>query len=226
MKLLTIIALLGCLLTGCASQHGYAEPSANKAEFPGFDFSEGDGGPVDSIFGYEYQQADGNVVIFKSCDQAEGADEPAVAEFEYFRFQQLLLMCKAAELYSGANASRVSYFPASFDKAFYETLPAIIAPLLSQQDRDQRQGASLAQYNSDTVVTLENEYSAKANTEEDEIYLTVLARGDFTGDGFEDLLIKSEWYGVDSFGKHLDLLILSKTATNETADISWRWNRL
>ena len=85
---------------------------------------------------------------------------------------------------------------------------------------------SVKSYDSNTQITLEKENTFKLLTKEDEVYLTLLARGDFTNDGFEDLLIQAEWYARNAHGKHVDLLILSRLDKDGTVEIDWRLNNI
>ena len=222
-RLLAItVVLFNFALIGCVSADGTIQPVVNKQAFPGFEFSQGISNRNRNLSGYQYQTIKGDTVDIHSCQQARDMDSAAIPEFEYFRFQQLLLSCQAMERFGKARVSDTTYFPASLDLKFFQQLPASAAPLLSKADRDQRKGKSFMAYDKNTRVTMEDEFTAKLLSDDDEIYITLLARGDFTGDGIEDLLVKSEWYARNAFGKHLDLLVLTRTDDRQAARIDWR----
>jgi hypothetical protein len=226
MRIFILIALINSVLIGCVVADSMIQPELYKQAFPGFEFNQKEINTAQPVSGYQYQSTSGNTIDIHNCKQASAMDSALIAEFEYFRFQQLLLSCQAMEQYARAGKSRASYFPQVFDKQFYEQLPAIAAPLLGEADLDQRQGKSFTAYETGTQVTIEPPHTAKLLTAEDEIYITILARGDFNGDGIEDLLVKSEWYARQAFGKHADLLILAKTDTSQVVKINWRLNAI
>lgn len=226
MRIFILIALINSVLIGCVVADSMIQPELYQQAFPGFEFNQKEINTAQPVSGYQYQSVHENTIDIHSCKQASAMDSALIAEFEYFRFQQLLLSCQAMEQYARAEKSRASYFPQVFDKQFYEQLPVATAPLLGGADLDQRQGKSFTAYDKDTQVTIEAPHTAKLLTAEDEIYITILARGDFNGDGIEDLLAKSEWYARQAFGKHTDLLILTKTDTSQAVKINWRLNAI
>ena len=226
MNKLLIFLIIGSLLVACGKTNKQIEPSIEKSEFPGFDFSES-GVNTDAILSnYEYQTIDGKSISISSCKQALNLDISQIPEFEYFRFNSLLLSCEALEIFNRAKSSSSSYFLSEFLKDFYGQLPADVIPLLSKADRSQRQGKTLLGYDKNISISIENPHAAKLLTNEDEIYITVLARGDFTEDGVEDLLVSTEWFAIHAFGKHADLLILTKTDKDQTEAINWRLRTL
>uniref|UniRef100_UPI0010DDE005 hypothetical protein n=1 Tax=Vibrio vulnificus TaxID=672 RepID=UPI0010DDE005 len=125
-----------------------------------------------------------------------------------------------------AVASQDNNFAEDLDSEFIYQLPATITPFVNYSDFLRKQGESFLSYDEKTKVTIENENTFKLLTARDEVYLTLLARGDFTQDGYEDLLIQSEWYARDAYGKHVDLVILSKKNIYGYVEIAWRLNEL
>lgn len=222
MNKLLIFLIFSFLLVACKKTDEQIEPSIEKSEFPGFDFSKSGVNTDATLSNYEYQTIDGKSISITSCKQALNLDISKIAEFEYFRFNSLLLSCEAIEIYSRAKSSSNSYFLSGFLKEFYGQLPADVIPLLSKADQSQRQGKTLLGYDKNTSISIEKPHAAKLLTNEDEIYITVLARGDFTEDGIEDLMVLTEWFAINAFGKHADLLILTKTDKDQTEAINWR----
>ena len=214
--------LINFFLIGCADAGNTIAPSVQKTEFPGFELSETGKLTSDKIAKYEYQQTNGKVLAIDSCSQAENLDLSLIPEFEYFRFRLLLVSCKAVQQIHNMKASQTSHFSKNLDKAFYEKLPAEVIPQVGEKGFKSAAGKMIANYRKDATISLENDHTGKIITEDDEIYLTLLARGDLTGDGIEDLLIKSEWFARKAFGKHVDLLVLSRTRQDGPVSISWR----
>lgn len=221
-KSLLIILSINLFLMACTVTENAIEPVLIHQEFVGFEFSQKSPITVIKLNGYVYQTVSQKNVSFESCKQAVEFDVAQIAEFEYFRFNLLLLSCEAFNKYSGAVVSKVSYFPAEFKPEFFSELPAEVAPLLNSSDKVQRMNKTLLDYDKNTEVMMEAKHRSKLLTKEDEIYITLLARGDFDGDGFEDLLVKSEWFARNASGKYADLLILSKTHDDEPVSIQWR----
>ena len=217
-----IVILINMALVGCAIASNQISPDIAIEEFPGFKINQKHISTNPTLSDYQYQSSKGGAIDIHSCKQAKALDISIIAEYEYFRFQQLLVSCEAVAKYARARPSAISNFPARFDKKFFARLPATVEPLLSKADLAQRAGKTFIQYSRNTMISLENANTAKLMTPEDEIYITVLARGDFNNDGVEDLLIKSEWYARNANGKHIDLLILSKNAKNTPTHIEWR----
>lgn len=226
MKNIFIILFACLLLMSCSTNHPVVDKKLYRDQFPGFVFSSQTdaGNPV--LSGYEYQGMEGGNVVVTSCEQASRIDVATIAEYDYSRFNLLLVSCEAIARYSTASAARASNFPPKLDEGFIYQLPAAVAPILSKAEFIQRQGLSIKSYDVDVRVTVDKENVFKILTNEDEVYLTLLARGDFTSDGLEDLLVQSEWYARNAHGKYVDLLVLSKTANDKNVEISWRLNRI
>lgn len=101
--------------------------------------------------------------------------------------------------------------------------PALVVPLLSEQHRKSLEGKSVeAAFGPSLTIVSEQLGGTQLSTFKDDVYLTVLGRGDFNQDAIEDLLIKSEWFARDAFGKHVDLVILSGQRSGKKHPILWR----
>lgn len=226
MKKLVIIFLAQVFLLACSANNKIVNTKLYQEQFPGFIFTNQSVMTRPVLSGYEYQVLEGEKLVVTTCEQASSTDVSTIADFDYFRFRLLLVSCKAIDKYSAANVVLESRFPAMLDNEFIYQLPAGITPLLSKSEFMQRQGLSIRSYDPSTQISVENKGVFKLLTKEDEVYITLLARGDFTNDGFEDLLIKSEWYARNAHGKHVDLLILSRPGDDKSVEISWRLNKV
>lgn len=218
-----LYSLVVCsILISCSPRNNLIAPIIHKAEFPGFKFADNEISTRLPISGYEYQTLDGDKLSIENCHQANTTDKSKIADFDYFRFNLLLASCTAIDRYSNAGISRLSYFPAVLKHDFYARLPAAVAPPLSKADLLQRHGKSIIDFDKETQISIVKPNAAKLLTKDEEIYITVLAMGDFTGDDLEDMLVQVESYAREAFGKHVDLLILSKIEKVAQVRIYWR----
>ncbi|MGF1689677.1 hypothetical protein [Photobacterium kagoshimensis] len=225
MKTLLTISLCSMFLLACTANTSMFEKILFQEYFPGFVFSKTSDNVV-SLNGYEYTLLTTENLVVKTCEQAGEIDIATVADYDYYRFKLLLTSCIAIDKFATAVDSQGNNFPQEIDSEFIYQLPAAITPFINYSDFVRKQGESFLSYDEKTKVTIENENTFKLLTTQDEVYLTLLARGDFTQDGYEDLLIQSEWYARDAYGKHVDLLILSKKNIDGYVEVSWRLNEL
>jgi len=188
--------------------------------FPGFEIGKNKTDIM--LTGYEYQAIESTTIKPENCNQAINTNSSTVADFEYFRFKQLVISCNAVKQFAKATDAQTTWFPEKPDVSFYSELPAIVKPLLQHNELNRLSDKTLGNYVAKTKISLEKNNNAKIINNEDEIYVTLLARGDFTHDGVEDLLIKTEWYARKAFGKHADLLILTKTSKKALVNVYWR----
>src|SRR5690606_18554892 len=102
------------------------------------------------------------------------------------------------------------------------SFPAAVIPLLSEAHQRTLSGTTLGAHDNTMLITVDQLNVAHIQTENDEIYITVMARGDFTGDRIEDLLVKTEWFAGNGYGKHVDLLVLSQSGEDGKVNVEWR----
>lgn len=218
--------LLSTLLAACVINGQSIKPVINKDLFPGFSF-DGNTSKTSAIFGYDFQAVSGDKLSVSNCHEALGIDENKIAEFDYHRFKLLRISCTAYLKYVESGPSNVSHLPDTVSEQWVASLPAEIIPLLSRADLAQKQEKSIEGYYSKAVsFTTEGSGTTKILSEEDENYLNILARGDFTNDGIEDILLSTEWYARNAHGKHADLLILTQLEGNSPPRVMWRLNNL
>lgn len=218
--ILTIVLLCGFQFS-CSAENKSMPPKLNNDAFDGFTLTKN----KTSLSGYEFKNNDIKDVTFNSCEEALNYKTSNIAGYEYFRFKLLLTSCKAINKYKTAKSSSTTFFPTELSKKDYKLFPALATPFLSKTEYNQRQNKTISQYYKSIKVTTKNN-TATLLTKEDEIYITILARGDFNNDKIEDLLVSSEWYAVNAHGKHTDLVILSKTGKDKPIKIDWRMNTL
>ena len=218
-KLLLTAILLSIFQLSCTAANNDLLPSLNKDAFSGFTFSKN----KTLLEGYKYKNHDRKVITFKRCKEALDYNISDIASHDYFRFKLLVVSCKAIRKFKIAKSSTQSFFPKKLDDNFYKILPALATPYLSKTEYMQRENKTIKQAYKSLKVT-SKDHTAKIITNEDEIYITVLARGDFNNDKIEDLLVSSEWYAKHGHGKHTDLVVLSKTRKDKKLKIDWRLN--
>ena len=226
MRRFFLIALFSLLLGACNNAKIPIKPSINIVEFPGFSVDKLRKDKDFNLSGYEFQTNANKYLVVTSCEQASNIESALIPEFDYFRFNLLLLSCAALEKYSQAGDSESTYFTTPFDEGFYKHLPAEITPLLSKAYLEARMNKTMIDFDKKMQVVIENKHTGKLVNANDEIYITVLAQGDFNGDRLEDLMIKSEWFARKASGKHADLLIVTKTSVDKAMNIYWRLHRL
>lgn len=226
MRILILNFILFLILAACSDNNKQILPYINLAEFPGFKIFESTNFQNTQLIGYEYQSTDDKIVSFKTCPDVENANESSIAEFELFRFRLLVTSCQALKKYYQGNSSKKSYFDNQFTAHLVQTFPASSVPLLSKEHQSKRQNKALIEYDNKTYLTMEQNGSVKLLTEEDELYYSLVARADFTGDQIEDLLVRTEWFARKASGKHVDLLVLSKTGKDQPSTISWRMMKI
>lgn len=211
------------LLSGCTNTRSDNLPRSYNADaFPGFVFSDTSKYDAVKLTNYTFQLTDGTSAAFTSCHQVDKADSANIIERDYFRFQLLLTTCQAVKRYLASSPAQKSYFPQQLTKQLISDFPATAVPLINQTDEMQRANKTWAEYDAESQITLTNAASATVVTQTEDIYYYLMGRADFNQDGTEDLLIRSEMYIRDAFGKYVDLLVLSKDSENARITLDWR----
>lgn len=145
---------------------------------------------VDVTFGTDYQLA-----TINSCDDYLSAPQPIhpVGAQDISALEALAVNCHAGNLITTARPSRESFIEAGFvDENLPQHMPSILALVISVSER-----ASLApeqKWGQVNTVVAFTEMAADAGRFELDFgfqELAVMARGDFTGDGLEDVLLSS-----------------------------------
>ncbi|OAN18233.1 hypothetical protein A3K86_04870 [Photobacterium jeanii] len=160
-----------------------------------------------------------------TCSEVNNLNSNNVAHFEFYRFRTLQMACKAVDLYVSAKNANKSSFPKQLSVSWLKSIPANTAPFLSREEFNLRKNKSVDDYYSKGTVSVDND-KFKLLTTTDEIYFTVLARGDFSNNGIEDILIQTDWASREASGVHADLVILSQNSQKSPTYISWRFNQI
>ena len=161
---------------------------------------------------------------FTNCKEVINFSYEKIIPFEQFQFKALTALCIAVNKYKNSNYSESSFFPSTLTNADIENLPALTTPYINSYEYNTRINKTIKQAHEKLTISNVNSRT-KILTEEDELYIDVVARGDFNNDKIEDLLISSDWYARNAFGKHTDLVILSKESKDKPVTIIWRLNK-
>ncbi len=217
------ISIIQLFSISCAKAENLISPIINKQYFEGFSL----GNIIYSVklSGYEYKTRENKNKKFNFCSDVVNYDYANIAPYEQMNFKLLKVSCVAINKYKNVKESKQSFFHLKLNKQDYKNFPALSAPFLSKTEYNRRKNKTIAQAYKLLKVTLKKN-TVTLLTKNDEIYITVLARGDFNNDGIEDLLVSSEWYARDAYGKHADLVILSKTGQHKAINIDWRLNKV
>lgn len=221
------IALGVVLLGACSSEPQQQSPTTvapylNLEEFTGLQEL---GDSVAAIqLDYALDSASGGELPLNSCAAVEATGEEDIDPSQLHLLQLMQVNCTAASYYFAAvKAGKVqSEFPAAMNKAFVKTLPGLAVPDLGGDSMLNREG-TLADVEPGLKVVAVTESSAEVELAGDLVVnYVVMARGDFNNDGYQDLLLRLDWYIRTAFGKGFDLIVLSQTSQDKQPKIIWR----
>lgn len=193
-----------------------------KEKFPGFNIKNKSHVILND---YNYKSSTGVEFNVSTCKNANNINLSKVADYDYFRFKLLLVSCKAVDKYSESIAANSSHFPKNIDIDFVDQLPASIVPQLTESQLKKSDSETIESFYKRPQVSKDKNGTFKILSDDDEIYLNILARGDFDKNGTEDLLLETEWYARNAYGKNADLIVLSKVKKNSAMKVIWRYDQ-
>lgn len=215
--------IINSSLISCAN----AEINGNKpsVNIKYFDFFKIGKDLSSTTFGWDmtFKNYQEEKVVFSNCNQLSVYDRNNIIPYDQHRFDLFTADCTAIYKYLNAASFKSTFFPKLITNDFIKSLPANTAPLISKESIKLYSNKTLSQAYELTSIE-DNNNSIKLSTNVEEIYIAVVARGDFDNDGIEDLIVSSQWYPKDAFGKYSDLVILSKIAKDKPIEIIWRLN--
>ena len=162
-----------------------------------------------------------NKTNFNNCNEIATYNPKNIALFDQFRFKLFIADCTAIYKYIDANDFNKSFFPKEITHKFIASLPAHSTPIITRHGFQQHKGKSLKSALNPISIKDKND-KVNLTTDNEEIYINIIARGDFNNDNIEDLLVDSQWYAKKARGKYNDLVILSKTDKDKPVEITWR----
>lgn len=217
--------LLAFFLLGCAVvKTRVPEREFNFQEFTGLVSTE-ISVYEDAVLNYEMNKKNGEVVHFTNCLQVESIGEDTIKTSQYQWYKLIMINCKALKLYTekGTQAKR-SYFPEIMNEKLVAGWPAVVGPIINDEEMIRRQGKTLSEYETELKISIKDKNTVDVLTDYDDITYCIMARADFNSDGIEDLLVRMIWHVRDAFGKGSDLFIFEKTSHASPVSLTWRFN--
>jgi hypothetical protein len=217
-----------CLLFASACTNAFQPiqtkhtPYLNKNEFTGLQ-SLGDSFEAVQL-DYSLDSSFGEELPLNSCIAVIEAKMSDIDSSQFHLLQLMKINCTAAKYYFSAmsNGEIPTAFPIVLTESFVKSLPGTAVPDLGGESMEKREG-TLAEVEPTLQVLNLSQGAVKLALAGDLVvdYL-IMARGDFDQDGYEDLLLRLDWYISTAFGKGFDLIMLSQTPEDEQPKIVWR----
>ena len=133
--------------------------------------------------------------------------------------QSLIVDCLAVKALSRATAPRESFLrPFRLDPSALELLPPNLAPTISDEDSQKVQnaaakGRSWKQFDPSATASGEGE-SFSVLSADTQTTVKIYGRGDFNGDGIDDLLVRVDTAEMHGTYRTSRLLLLTRTRSN------------
>lgn len=232
MKKILLVITLSCMaITACSTSMAdqpihhltkVRSPYLNQQEFTGL-VNVGDD-LANMTLDYALDSPTNIELPLNSCTVVNATSETDVKTSQHHLLQLMLVNCLAAKYYFSAltEGDVSSYFPDSVNEKFVKSLPAILVPDLGGESLDNRLG-SLLDIEPNLKVIAVNENAVELSLAGDLVVNYVpMARGDFNGDGIEDMLLRLDWYISSAFGKGFDLVMVTQLSNDSQPQLLWR----
>jgi len=228
MKLFNVFFIsVFCFITlGCSSEKKAAgvesEAYFNEDEFVGL-INLGD--TITNIkLDYSLDLSAGGELQFNTCTDVKNANDAGIESSQYHLLRLMKVNCVSAKHFLKAKHAKsvLSYLPEKITPNFIKSLPSSAVPDLGGSSLQGKKDSLIVDDSHFKLLTI-NERSIEVAISGDLVvnYL-VMARGDFDQDGYEDLLLRLDWYVDTAFGKGFDLLMVSKSSEKESPVVTWR----
>lgn len=217
MKYLALLATI--FLAACSPRNAPdINKSLNEEEFAGL---ETIGNSYESTaLNYELDAKDGSLINFTSCSDVENTHKESVKEDQFPLFIMLVRNCQALNLFFKGQNSTTTFLPKMLSAEFISNLPAISIPNLGGEKPVESNETMEKAY--PNLKTQEISPSVlQVQLDDMDINFTTLAKGDFNGDGIEDLLLRLDWKMTTAYGRGYDLLLIE--ADEKIMRITKRW---
>jgi hypothetical protein len=172
--------------------------------------------------------AGGQLIALNNCREYLAARERIVgsdsdADFRVLRLQSV--PCLILALLKGAVAARLTALPNDFlQQLATGDYPASIWPAVADDERDfqLRPDATLATVSSQRVWRVTNDNTLEIKDHGMGVHLTLLARGDFDHDGWEDAAFLWEAYALNGSYSDARLVVLTRSGANDGfRELNW-----
>lgn len=210
-------ALAAALLIGCATVRAESPHAFNVTAFAGLAKLMPDGS---ERLDYVLDGANGGELRFSRCAQVAATDAAAVREDQYPLFQLLRANCQALARYGAGQPARRSHLPETLTPALVRELPASALPVVGGQATSPT-GARVEDAPGMSIEALPGGRVRVLTRTDDSVY-TLMAQGDFDGDGVQDMLLRLDWRTRDAFGRGVDLLQITRRSAGGATEPNWR----
>lgn len=149
-------------------------------------------------------------------------DSAAISSADSAAFQLLRLDCTALRLFSEMKPSRTTAFPPWLTPALIRELPSDAVPAGSVENLASIPIETLERFLKPRSVKLTRRGTVEVTNREESITYALLGRGDFNGDGEEDLIVRASWSARGAVGVGHDLFIVARSRSDQPIKILWR----
>ncbi|MBT0964041.1 hypothetical protein [Denitromonas iodatirespirans] len=219
MRTCLLTVFMSSVLLGCAAVRAAPPLRAfNGAAFAGLVEASGERGRLD----YVLDGANGAELRFASCAEVAATEAAAVREDQFTLFRLLRTNCQALARYADSRPARDSHLPDALTPVLVGTLPSEVLPAVGGQPAPPKAGERLK--SAPHVADIEALPGGRVRvlTRDDEIVYTLMAQGDFDGDGVQDMLLRLDWRARDAFGQGVELLQITRRTPGGPAELTWR----
>ncbi len=170
---------------------------------------------------YMLDGANGAELRLTRCAQVAETDEAAVREDQYPLLRLLRVNCEALARFAMSRPARRSYLPEALTPALVSDLPSQALPAMGGQVVPPVGGRLGALPGGASIEALLGG-RVRVLTRSDDIVYTLMAQGDFDGDGLQDMLLRMDWHARDAFGHGVDLLQITRRSVGGPYESNWR----
>lgn len=198
------------LLPACAVQSGPGKSKYfNSEKFIGLEAISNDYKQVK--LDYQLDGADGEVIMFQSCEDVENAESSGVVTSQFDLYRLLTVNCMAARKIADGTVPAMGYLPEELSPEFLRSIPATAVPNQGGDVQAGRFDTPMGQYEKELTIlgSTENSISVKL-TDGMEVDYILLGRADVNKDGIEDFVMRLDWAVPESFGRGTDLVVLTR----------------
>lgn len=212
----TCILLLALFAAACTSLSQKVDSSGsdannrankffNKEEFTGLDSIEDQGKKF--LLHYQLDKREGGLITFLNCEDVASSSEEEIVPSQLIYLKTLHVNCRMASEYSAAPRQAKKRWPDELSEALILDMPAIILPELVSLNAISRLGKIK---DLEVYVEKRGRFTARLVVDGLDIQIIQLARGDFTSDGLENMILRLDWSVMEAFGRGVDWVMLSR----------------
>jgi hypothetical protein len=164
----------------------------------------------------------GSTLHFRKCREVEATSADLVAPTDYRLFQLLRTNCRALAKWSTSTEADRTHFPRELTRSLVLSLPAGALPRLERVARADSRRPTVAAAEGRGRMRRVVDGGIELHGRTGRYVWTILGRGDFDGDGAEDLLLRATWHAVDAFGTMHEAIVVTRPARERAMRVIWR----